>query len=300
VADGWFAFRAGLAQVRRYWPLLVILLLINILSAALLTILPAVLLYGGANPTALQRVSEGDTTWLLVEQFSEQAINDQVGPAYLGLTFGQELLLTLITLAATLPVAWLSAAFFTGGVLHTYAQQPATFGWRQFLSGSWHWFSAFLLLGLIEGLLFLVIGLPLVIWLLMALSTNSWLVWILVPLTLLLGVTWLVVIDLTGAYLILKGTRNIFRAFGATVRFVVRHPLQILSLYGTALLLVVLINLAYHFGLLAVIPLTWWPLLFLAWQSFLILELSLRLTRWAAGLVLITPPPSLTLPEASE
>ncbi len=312
-AAGWGFFRAGLSRVRRYGRILILLWLVNLISAALLSLPSALIWFGASRPTAFERLSDGVDTWLAVEQ-ANLVSGPQSGagalplaPAYQGPSAGQLVLLLTLTVLIAIPLAWVSAAFFTGGVLQTYHELPAALSWRRFLSGAWHWFSAFLLLGLLQGLCFIVIALPVLVFaLVLAGRVGAWLVWAVVGVAVLVGVLWLALVDLTGAFLIVKHTRNLFRALGEAIAFMVRQPLALLSLYASVLLLLVGAFLVYHFGLLAIIPLSWWPLVFLAWQSLALLELGLRLTRWAGGLAMMAPqvppqtPPPIGEPPSTE
>ena len=70
-------------------------------------------------------------------------------------------LVGLVTTAALPLLAGLPAAFLSGGALLTYAEHPQRFRWRRFLWGCWHWFGAFLLLGVAQTAASAVLFVPL-------------------------------------------------------------------------------------------------------------------------------------------
>jgi hypothetical protein len=70
------------------------------------------------------------------------------------------------------------------------------------------------------------------------------------------------------------------------VRFVFHNLKPVAVLYGLALLLTVLLHALFRWGLLAHLPLGWWPLVFLAQQTFILARLGARLARLAGGVTL--------------
>ena len=250
--------------------------------------LPAASLLNAAHRPAFREIADGVDFWLVLEVLLSSPVDTQLGAANPGAGLSEVSLLGFVTLVAALPVAWLSAAFLSGGVLIIYADSPNPLSWRRFLWGCWRWFGAFLLLGIVQGAVWLGGFLPLVI-LGAALIANvgGWLAWVIIPSGVLVGVAWLALVEYCGAFMILKQTRNVFRALGEAIRYAAHHPLALAGLYGITLGLLGLVNVLYHFGVFPLLPLTGWPLVFIAWQTFLAARLFLRLARWAGSVSMI-------------
>ncbi|MBL7065983.1 MAG: hypothetical protein ISS49_17540, partial [Anaerolineae bacterium] len=209
----------------------------------------------------------------------------------------QATLLGLLTAAALPLLAWLPATFLSGGVLLTYAeavrlsahdedpQQP--FRWRRFLWGCYHWFGAFLLLGVVQGVASVVVLIPATGAAVAAVAAvGGWLTWVVVPLLALVVVLWLVLFEYARVIAVVGETRNVARAFVETARFVVRRPLAVAGLYGLALLLLGLLHALYRWVLMPLLPLDWWPLVLLVQQVFILARLWARLVRLAGGVAL--------------
>lgn len=286
---GWHAFRAGLGLSLRYWWLLLILYAVNVLSALLLAVLPALGLatWLGHLPV-IREIADGVDAWWVIETLLSPITDTVTGapPQSTG-SAGYTLLLGLLTLAALPLLAWLPAAFLNGGVLLTYSDHPQKPCWRRFLWGCWHWFGAFLLWGAVQAIATAVVAVPLVS-AAMAVTAlaGRWLAWIFVPLLAPIGVAWVALMELTRVAAVTGETRHVFRAFGEAARMVFRHPLQVIALYGPALLLLGLPH-GIYWALKPHLPLDWWPLVLLVQQGVVAIRLWARLVRLAGGTALL-------------
>jgi hypothetical protein len=274
---------------------------VNVASALLLAALPALGLAAGfGHRPAIRQAADGVDAWLVIETlFSPladgmlgQGVSTPTPPVQGG---AQASMLALATAAALPLLAWLPTAFVSGGVLLTYAEAPQHFGWRRFWWGCWHWFGAFLLLGMGQFIVSLALFLPALTAAVAAIAAAGWLVWIAVPGLLLLAVLWTALMECTRATAVVRGTRNVVRAFGGAAGFIFRHLLVVAGLYGLALLALGLVHALFRWGLgmypsaMAHLPLAWWPLVLLVQQAFILARLGARLVRLAGSVALIAP-----------
>lgn len=290
--NGWHAFRTGLARALRPPWVLLVLFAANLASALLLAALPALGLTAwlGHRP-AIRHAADGTDAWLVLEGLLASFANTALGQGADVSEFAQKAIyVAWANLAALLlaPVAaWLPTAFLTGGVLLAYAEAPASVRLRRFLWGCWHWFGAFLLLGLVQGILFaLVFTAVAIVAVLLISALGQWLAWVIIPLAVLFGVLWLALFEYTRVAAVAEGTRNIARAFGRAVRFCFRHPLAVGGLYGLALLTLGLAHALFRVGLFPRLPLTWWLLVLAVQQAFILVRLWARLVRLAGATAL--------------
>ena len=289
--NGWDAFRTGLSRVARCWQVLLVLFTVNLLTALPLAVLPALGLAAelGHRP-AIRQAADGVDAWLVTETLmsllSSTALESAGWPELMR-RLQQATLLGLCT-AAVLPLlAWLPAAFLSGGALLTYVKAPQSFRWRRFLWGCWHWFGAFLLLGVVQGLASTLLFLPVIVAAMAAVAAvGGWLAWVIVPPLALVAVCWLALVEYTRIVAVAGETRNIFRAFAGAMRLIFRRPLPVAGLYGLALLLLGLLHALYQGGLMSHLPLDWWPLVLLVQQTFILGRLWARLVRLAGGVAL--------------
>jgi hypothetical protein len=290
--NGWDAFRVGLSRALRYRWVLLILFAVNLASALLLAVLPALALSGGlGHRPAVRQAADGVDAWLVIETmmsaFSEMALGASLPQPESVRGLQQAMLLGLLTAAALPVLAWLPATFLTGGVLLTYAEAPQPFRWRRFLWGCWHWFGAFLLLGVVQGAASVVVFVPVTVAAVAVVAASGGrLTWVVVPLLALVAVLWLALMECTRVIAVVGETRNIARAFGRAARFVFRWPLPVAGLYGLALLLLALLHALYRWGLMPHLPLDWWPLVLLVQQTFILARLWARLVRLTGGVAL--------------
>jgi hypothetical protein len=298
----------------------------------LLAALPALgLATGLGHRPAIRQAADGVDAWLVIETLMSPLADAALGAggteprASRGMQ--QATLLGLAT-AAVLPLlAWLPAAFLSGGVLLTYAEAPARLEWqtgksaplewqtgksaplewqtgksaplewqtgksaprrwRRFLWGCWHWWGAFLLLGAAQGIASLALFVPLIGAAVAAIAAAGWLAWAVVPLLVLVTALWLALTETTRIVAVAEGTRNVARAFVQAVRFVFRNFSSVAGLYGLALLLLGLLHALFRWGVLAHLPLAWWLLVLFLQQTFVLARLGARLVRLAGGVALV-------------
>jgi hypothetical protein len=291
--NGWNAFRTGLSHAACYRWILLILFVVNLLSALPLTALPTLGLATriGQRP-AIRQAADGVDAWLVIETLmsplSDMALGDTGAESTSQLR--QASLLGFLTALALPLVAWLPAAFLSGGVLVTYAEAPSPFRWRRFLWGCWHWFGAFLLLSAVQGIASTALFIPVVGVALGAIAAvGRWLLWVVAPLLALLILLWLALMEYIRVAAVVGQTHNVFRAFGQAIRFIFgsrRNLLAVTALYGLALLLWGILHALYRWGLMPHLPLDWWPLVLVVQQAFILARLWARLVRIAGGVAL--------------
>ncbi len=288
---GWRAFRRGLTRAARYRWLLLMLFGVNLLSALPLAVLPAgSLTTQFGHRLALREAADGVDAWLVVETLmSPLSGGVLVGAETTGLAgfLRQMTVLGLLTTLAMPLLAWLPAAFLTGGVLLTYAKAPRPFRWRRFLWGCWHWFGVFLLLGAIQGGVIVALLLPLtgVVVGLSAIA-GGWTIWVTLPLLLIVAAAGLAWIEIARVAAVVGETRNPFRALGRALRFAWRHLPAVGGLYGLALAGLGLLHLLFRGLLLPNLPLDRWLLMLVVQQAFVLARLWSRLGRLAGGMAL--------------
>jgi hypothetical protein len=288
--NGWSAFRIGLSRAAGYRWVLLILFAVNLLSAFCLAALPALGLAAGmGHRPAIRQVADGVDAWLVIETLMSPLIDvalEGVGPGSTG-QLRQATLLGLLTTLALPVVAGLPAAFLGGGVLLTYAETPLPFRWRRFLWGCWHWFGAFVLLSVGQGIVSTALFVPLTGAVLgIAAVVGGGLAWIIVSPLALFALLWLALVECIRVVAVVGQTRNVFHALRGAVRFVFHDFLAVLGLYVLALLLLGLLHALYHWGLMPHLPLDWWPLVFIVQQAFILARLWARLARLAGGVTL--------------
>jgi hypothetical protein len=287
----WRAFRTGLSHAARYRWVLLILFVVNLLSALPLVALPALGLASemGRRP-AIHQAADGIDAWLVIETLMSPLVGTELGAeaaSEMTDAVRQATLLGMLTTLALPLVAWLPAAFLNGGLLLTYAEAPSPFRWRRFLWGCWRWFGAFLLLNGAQGIastaLFVTIASAVIGAVALA---GNWVLWIIAPLLALVIALWLALMESVRVVAVVGRTRNVLRAFGEAVRFVFRNSLAVVGLYVLALLLLGVLQALYRWGLMSYLPLDWWPLVLVVQQAFILARLWARLVRTAGGVTL--------------
>jgi hypothetical protein len=290
---GWHAFRAGLSCASRYRRVLATLFAVNLLSALLLAVLPALGLVAtlGHRP-AIRQAADGVDAWLFIETMmaalTDRALGQGDLPSDLTRGLRQVVPLGLATVVLLPLLAWLPATFLCGGLLLTYVEAPRAFRWRRFLWGCWHWFGPFLLLGVVQVLLFVVVlGPAIAVGAGIAAIAGAWLLWLAVPLLVLLAVVWLALFELARVIAVASGERNVPRAIGRAGRAIWHHPRPVAVIYGLTLLLLSLLHVLYRWGLMPHVRLEWWPLVLVVQQAFILGRLWARLVRTAGGVALV-------------
>ncbi|HET89507.1 MAG TPA: hypothetical protein ENN99_02020 [Chloroflexi bacterium] len=289
--NGWRAFQLGISRTIRYWWVVLILFGVNLLSALSLAVLPAGSLASQfGHRIAIQAAADGVDAWLVVETLMSPLSSGALGgQSVLELAnwLQQITLLGLLT-ALVLPLlAWLPAAFLTGGLLLTYVEVTQPFRWRRFLWGCWHWWGAFLLLGVMQGILVILLLLPLTgaVVGLVAIA-GGWSAWVGLPLLTVVVAVGLAWIEGARIAAVLGGMRNPFHALGLALRFTIRHLPAVGVLYGLALALLGLLHILFRGLLLPRLPLDGWLLVLVVQQIFILARLWARLVRLAGGAAL--------------
>lgn len=287
----WLAFREGASRSLRYWQVLILLYLASLISVLPLVAIPAISLAGSANRTSIQQAADGIEAWAIIETLAARTREMSQGPGASpapDLTKGLAGILVAGLLAVVVgPVlAWLTSAFLSGGALLVYSEAPQPFRWRRFLWGCWHWFGAFLILGLVQILLAAVVFLPLGFlgWFLA--SRAGWLGWVIGPLVILAAIFGLAVFELTRLAAVSGGTRHLTHATGAAVRFLFQRLPALAGFYAMALFCLGLIHATFRLWFYLALPLEVWPLAILGQQGFILLRLWARGARLAGGAAL--------------
>jgi hypothetical protein len=280
------AIRNGLARFIRYPQVLVSAYVLNLLSALLLLLIPALVLVRPAHYVSIETAADGIDTWLVTELLMSartypalQGLSESLLPGW----FSQSILVIVGTFLLIPLVAWIPASFLAGGTLLTYIEVPPEFSWRRFLGNCWHWFGTLLLINLALGIpiqLFLgglLIGVSIV-----SSAIGGLINWVTIPLFALVATLLLIVLEYTRLLAVSSKTRNIFHAFRSAIAFVVHRPLEVAGFYGLSLVTLLLVHAVFRTLLLS----EWvaWGLLFLiVSQLFIMARLSVRLIRWAGA-----------------
>lgn len=272
-------FRDGIGEVLHRWQLLIPLYALNLFSALILILFPAILLIAPAQRPAIGDAANGINGWMILDVLMSAQVNQVLGVQESVSALQQATLVGVITLAIIPTLAGIVNAFLNGGILLVYHERAQAFQWKRFVWGCWHWFSAFLLMGFTQFILALLIFSALIV---AAITTiglaGDWSTWIVIPVLIVLMVVWLGIMELTGAQMIVNDTRNFPRAFFESLRNFFRHPINFLVFYGLVTLALVTAHLIFNFAM-PYVPLSWFPLVLIVQQSFVVARLGLRLVR---------------------
>jgi hypothetical protein len=273
---GWRAFKEGAAQSLRYWPLLLLFVLAVVGSAGLISLLPGLALLPAAYRPPFAEMLNGVEMWMFLDLLA-QTSHPEFGLPQPGL---QSALLPWVIAVVLLPLLSTAVlAFFQGGILLSYYEAPERIQWSRFWWGSWHYWGAFLLLGFIQGLLFLFVFLPLAAGGIVLSLRASWLGALVLPLLGLLLLVGVAIGELARAYAVTRGTRNVLRVFVLGVKTIIRRPLLWIGLYFPAVLLLAGLHLVFRLGLLPALEPGMWLLYYIAAQLFILARAWARLLR---------------------
>lgn len=287
-------FRDGIESVLHRWQLLIPLYALNLFSALILILMPTITLLAPAHYPAIGDAANGVDGWMILEIAMSPLVNRELGMTELSPEIQQAGIFGLLAIVIAPLIAGIVNAFLNGGILLTYHERAQPFQWKRFAWGCWHWFSSFLLFGLIQFILALVIFGTLIsgtIWLIGL--AGEWATWIVIPVLIVLMVVWLGVMELSGAQMIVGSRRNFVRAFLDSLRDIVRRPIHFLVFYGLVTLALIAVHLIFNL-VMPYVPLSWIPLVLIVQQSFVVARLGLRLVRAAGCIILITYPKHLT------
>jgi hypothetical protein len=244
------------------------------------------LLIKPAHYTIIQTAADGIDTWLVTELLMStrtypalQGLSEVLAPDWLS----RSILVGAGTLLLIPLFAWIPASFFAGGTLLTYIEAPLKFSWARFLWGCWHWFGTLLLINLILGIPIQILAGGLLILMSITSSAAGGLInWVTIPLFALIATLLLIALEYTRLLAVSNKMRNVFHAFRNAAILVSQRPLVVAGFYALSLLMLLLVHAVFRTLLLS----EWASggLLFLiVSQFFIVVRLSMRLSRWAGA-----------------
>jgi hypothetical protein len=289
--DGWRVLRTGIRQSTRYPGLLAGLLGLSLATGLLLALLPtAALVPALGHRPALGSTIDGVDAWLVLEilttSLTDATLGGKSAAPELANALPRLLLVGMFVLLALPVLSWLVTALVTGGVVLIYYERPKRLHWRRVLWGCWHWFGPFLLLGVGQTLVSVVLIGPLSAAVLAIGLSIGWLLWISLPLLALVIALFRGLFEWTRIIAVVTHTRHVGRAFSSAARLVARHPGDLASVYGLALILLIAPYALYRWVLVPFLPPERWFLVFGAQQTFVLVWLWVRLARLAGGTAL--------------
>lgn len=277
------ALSLGARRVAQYWPALLLMQLGTLLSAGLLALVPALNLFDLAHRPVIAEMAAGVRAWKLVDLFG-MLNSTQTGGA--SSSAPMELMILLLAFAAMPLVGGFVSAFLYGGVLLTYQEARPAFRLGRFLWGCWHWFGAYLALGLIQALVFFGLYLPLSSLVIFLVGLGPAGVAAAAGGLLLLAWLWLMVFELARVRLVLNNTRNPFRGIGRAFGDLFHRPLPLLAFYAAALLLLLGVQAVFRLVINPNAPLDVLVVALVVQQGFILSRLFCRALR-LAGLTLL-------------
>jgi hypothetical protein len=97
---------------------------------------------------------------------------------------------------------------------------------------------------------------------------------------------WWATMEMAYIVVVTDGRRNVFKVLRRAVGFVLGHLPAVGALYGSTILIGVLLITLYRWGLRPRMPASAWLSLFLVQQVFIVMRLFVRLARLAGGVEL--------------
>jgi hypothetical protein len=198
-----------------YWPVWLIMFLSTLLLAVLVALIPSLDLMELAHRPVIERMAEGIPSWVVVDLVGLMSGGAVLPGAQEGATSLSLLMFGFVLMPL---LGGLVSAFLYGGVLLTYFEAPKPFRLGRFFWGCWHWFGGFLLLALLQAILFLFILLPLAGGLVALGTLGSAAQWVALALFVLLMVLWVMLFELARARMVVTSTRNPFPRDWARLR----------------------------------------------------------------------------------
>jgi hypothetical protein len=267
--SGWWAFRAGLEETLRRWPIAVLFYVVLVLLAGLL-LLPLVqgLVAWIGHRLAAGDLAEGLPGWLLIEMGFQP-------PAFLV----PGLRLALFTLPAWPFLMALPFIVLSGGALSVYAGGPVKSLGKQFWQGVARYALPFALVLFLEVVaLEIVLGLTLLVTVALAFTGTIWAPLIPLPFVVAVLMVLLWWFEYARVEAVVEQERRAFRFLGRSALFL-RHNLGPAA--GLALLNFLLGLLPYlpYYLLLYLLPAEWWGVQVLLQQLLILALLGTRLAR---------------------
>jgi hypothetical protein len=284
----WDVFRRGWRNSTLYWQALIALFLVNLLGAGLLALLPALELLGPAQSPAIREAAAGVPTWMAFEilldpvssaNLASGATSGVLSPALQSGVLAMLLALVLIPWAA-----WLPGCLVSGGLLLAFKEAPGAFGWRRFLWGCWHYWGAFLLLGLVQTLLTLLVCIPIVIIFSVVIRLIPMSAILAAPVLLVGLIWWTAIFELGQVCLVAGEKRNIGSALRIGIKTLFHRILPLTGYYVLSLVVLLALHLVFRVGLLPRLPLAFWPLVLIVQQAFICLRLWSHASRLAGDM----------------
>jgi hypothetical protein len=277
--------RKGWTRSARYWQVLLALFLVNLLGGLLLAIIPALELLGPAHYTAVREAASGIPAWMASEILLNPVgnLSFQAGANSRAISSAlQNGILSILIALGLLPgISWLPGCLVSGGLLLTYKESPEGFRWKCFLWGCWHYWGAYLLLGLLQTLLTLLVFILVITVFSITIGFIPWSAALLAPLAILLIVLWTGFMELAQVCLVVGENRSIGAALRAALSLLWRRFIPLTTYYILSLGLLLGLHLIFQFGLFPRLPLAFWPLVFVLQQSFIFLRLLTHAARLA-------------------
>lgn len=267
----------------RYWQMLALWFLFYLLIGAGFTALPALGLLDFSRSTAIYDLAKGMPAWLLADFLLGGIAGSQSTVPSLNPVTSLSLL-SLLAFLILLPIlAWLPVVFLSGGTLRAYACAPRPFNLRIFLKDCWTWFGPLILLSLIRLVGLVIVAGTALLLLPLAFSLHGILGYGILSLLLLLLFWGTVFFDLSAASIVTSERRAIVPAFRLALQTIVRSKSTVPALFLLAFGLLLLFHALFRLGIFPLLPLSFWPLVLIAHQTFVALRLWTRLFRWAGG-----------------
>jgi len=257
--NAWNAFIAGISRSLRYWQVLLMMFIAALLTALPLALLHSLGLLEIARRPVITDMADGIDAWQWVDLLSMvnqiQPAGGEIEVQGLNSSIQQGLAGIMFALFLLPAVGGVVSAFIYGGVLLVYSGAPQPFRWGRFFWGCWHWFGSFLLIGIVQALLFLLLPLPLIIVVFSLPGVlGDWSLWLLIPLLVLFLLFWMALFEQTRLRMVSTGSRNIFTGLAQAFGLLFRRPLALGGLYLLALALLVLVHLIFRTGALEFFP----------------------------------------------
>ena len=108
-----------------------------------------------------------------------------------------------------------------------------------------------------------------------------------IGLGLFVGLIWLAASELGGTAVILQDRRNIFWGINRGFRQLFKNLIQTMGFYLFALIALLLTHALFRWVINPTIPLTWWHLLLIVSQLFVVIRLWLRVVRFGGTVSLL-------------
>ena len=158
------------------------------------------------------------------------------------------------------------------------------FSWKRFFWGCWHYWGAFLLFGLLQTILTLLVFVPVLAILSFIMFIIPWSAILLLPAFLVLLIVWTGFVELSQVYLVAGEKRRIITALRSGLLLLIRRAAPLTGYYSVSLVLLVVLHLVFRIGLFPRLPLAFWPLVLVVQQAFVFLRMWAHASRLAGDM----------------